>query len=190
MKIGCTIPRKKFKSRKWWILFLLYFNTIFFWLFELRTNFFSHSNHTTSISSFFIWFYILTVYTTLDVIVWRGKYTCVSFVYNSAHAQPHDSIQQQHQQKKRSLRVLGYVLKWYYASSLISSCITIFYPHLIIFIRLILKIKKTGSDECRYVSFKFDLVPAKTLFEYDVSMVLSWPRIKINIFYQSKNIII
>lgn len=31
----------------------------------------------------------------------KGKYTCVSFVYNSAHAQPHDSIQQQHQQKKK-----------------------------------------------------------------------------------------
>lgn len=35
------------------------------------------------------------------------------------------------------------------------------------------KTKKTGSDEYRYISFKFDLVPAKTLFEYDVSMVLS-----------------
>lgn len=72
MKIGCTIypPKKMFKSRKWWIfLCSIFTQSFFFFVFELRTNFFP----TVIILHLFHFFFILTVYTLYYVRLYEGE---------------------------------------------------------------------------------------------------------------------
>lgn len=164
---------------------LLYFYTIFFSMFELRTNFFSHSNHTTSISFslfFFIFFgfYTNSVYYIM-VIVWRGN-SLVLVLFTTVRTPSHTTLYNNNINKKKSSSswlCFEMVLRKFFDFFLYNNFLP---PPNYIYSFNFENEKKNGSVEYRYISFKFDLVPAKTLFEYDVSMVLSWPRIKIYFF--------